>query len=46
MDELKTSKNWQSICKVDKVILTESIEIFDCTEQAKNSIEEIFLWRK
>lgn len=31
-------------CTVDKVILTEVIEIIDITEKAKNSIENVPVW--
>jgi hypothetical protein len=33
-------------CVVDKVILTEAIEILDCTEKAKNSIEGVVVWQR
>lgn len=31
-------------CAVDKVILTEAIEIIPCTEKAKKSIEDVAVW--
>lgn len=31
-------------CMVDKVILTEVIEIIECTEKAEKSIKEVPVW--
>jgi len=31
-------------CTVDSIVLLEAIEIIDCTEEAKKSIEAVPLW--
>jgi len=46
VDGTKDPDNCKFPCAVDKVILTEVIEILDCTEKAKNSIEGVTLWEK
>ena len=42
-----TSKpsNCKFPCAVDKVELTEAIEILQCTEKAKKSISEVTVWK-
>ena len=32
-------------CEVDKIILTEAIEIIYCTEQARLSIKDVPVWK-
>ena len=31
-------------CEVDKIILTEAIEIIDCTSEAETSIKNVPIW--
>lgn len=31
-------------CEVDRIILTEAIEVIDCTEKARLSISEVPVW--
>ena len=33
-------------CEVDRIELLQVIEILDCTEKAKNSIEGVAIWQK
>ena len=33
-------------CEVDKVVLTEAIEILDCTAKAKDSIDGVAIWKQ
>lgn len=46
VDGTNDPDNCKFPCAVDKVILTETIEILDCTEKAKNSIGEVVEWKK
>ena len=33
-------------CEADRVVLTEAIEILDCTEQAEKSIKAVPVWKE
>lgn len=44
MEGTKRPKECKFPCAVDKVILTEAIEILSVTPEAKKSIEEVPLW--
>lgn len=39
-------ENCKFPCEVDKIILTESIEIISVTEKAKISINEVKVWKR
>ena len=43
-DGTSTPSNCKFPCAVDKVELTEAIEILQCTETAKKSISEVKVW--
>lgn len=38
-------ENCKFACEVDKIIVTEAIEIIPCTEKARKSIEGVAEWR-
>lgn len=38
-------ENCKFACEVDKIIVTEAIEIIPCTEKAKKSIEGVAEWK-
>ena len=44
MEGVKNPKECKFPCVVDKVELTEIIEIIDCTNAAKKSIAEVKIW--
>lgn len=44
-DGTSKPKNCKFPCTVDKVILTEAIEVIPITEKAKKSIEEVPVWQ-
>ena len=46
VDGTKAPENCKFAMEVDKIILTEAIEIIPCTETAKKNIEEVFVWEK
>ncbi len=46
MEGTKEPDNCKFPCMVNSVILTESIEILPCTEQAKLSIEKVRVWEQ
>lgn len=46
MEGVSKPQNCKFPCEVDKVILTEVIEILLCTEKAKQSISEVTVWRQ
>jgi hypothetical protein len=33
-------------CSVDNIILTESIEIIECTDKAEKSIKDVKIWKE
>ena len=39
-------ENCKFPCEVDKIVLTEIIEILPCTEKARLSIKEVAVWAK
>jgi hypothetical protein len=46
MEGTKKPNNCKFPCEVDKVILTEAIEILDCTEEAQESIKAVAIWHQ
>lgn len=45
MEGTKKPENCKFPVEVSKVILTEAIEIIDCTEKARKSIKEVPVWK-
>ena len=45
MEGTKDPNNCKFPCEVDRVELLEAIEIIDCTEQAKQSIKDVPIWK-
>ncbi len=39
-------ENCKFPCEVDKVLLTEAIEILECTEKAEKSIKSVKVWEQ
>lgn len=46
MEGVSKPKNCKFPCEVDRVILTEAIEILDCTDEARQSIAEVPTWKR
>ena len=46
MEGVKRPSNCKFPCEVDRVHLFQVIEILDCTEAARKSIEEVPVWRQ
>ena len=46
VDGTKDPDNCKFPCEVDDVLLTEAIEILDCTEQSRLSIQGVPIWKK
>ncbi len=44
MEGVSKPENCKFPCEVDRVILTEAIEILDVTEKAKESIKKVKIW--
>jgi len=44
MEGTKTPKNCKFPCEVDRVILTNVVELLDVTEKAKDSIDGVKIW--
>lgn len=42
---VKRPENCKFPCEVDKILVTQVIEILDCTEQAKKSIQAVKIWQ-
>lgn len=45
MEGVKKPDSCKFPCEVEKVILLQAIEIIDCTEKAKQSIESVKIWK-
>ena len=45
-DGTSKPENCKFPCEVEEIILTEVIEIIQCTEKAKKSISEVKVWEK
>ena len=46
MEGVKNPDQCKFPCEVDRVVLTEAIEILDVTGEAKKSIEGVAIWKK
>ena len=46
MEGTKKPNDCKFPCAVDKIIVTEAIEIIPCTEQAMKSINEVKVWQQ
>lgn len=46
MEGVSAPNNCKFPIAVDRVVLTEAIEILDCTEKAKKSIEAVSIWKR
>ena len=46
MEGTSKPQNCKFPCPVDEVLLTEAIEILTVTEQAKQNIEKVAIWRE
>jgi hypothetical protein len=46
MEGVKRPENCKFPCEVDRVELTEAIEILDCTDAARESIAGVHVWKK
>lgn len=46
MEGVKKPENCKFPCEVDRLVLTEVVEILDATKQAKQSIDEVEVWEK
>lgn len=46
MEGVKNPKDCKFPCEVDKVTLTEVIEILDCTDEAVESIKAVDVWEE
>lgn len=46
MEGVSKPTNCKFPCEVNKVILTETIEIIPCTEKARKSIKDVKIWEK
>lgn len=44
MEGVSKPKNCKFPCEVDRIELDQSIEIIDCTEKAKKSINDVKIW--
>jgi hypothetical protein len=45
VDGVSKPQNCKFPCSVDKIVLTQIIEIISCTETAKKSISEVPVWK-
>ena len=45
VDGVSKPQNCKFPCEVDRVELLQVVEILDCTEKAKESIEEVAIWK-
>lgn len=46
MEGTQKPENCKFPCEVDKVTLTEIIEVLDCTEKARKSIKAVKIWKQ
>jgi hypothetical protein len=46
MEGVKNPENCKFPCEVDRVELTEAIEILDCTDAARESIAGVPVWKQ
>lgn len=46
VDGTSKPQNCKFPCAVDRVELTEAIEILSCTEKSKKSIAEVKIWKQ
>ena len=46
MEGVKRPENCKFPCKVDRVILTEAVEILNCTKEAILSIDKVPVWEE
>ena len=46
MEGVKNPDQCKFPCEVDKILLTEAIEIIECTERARLNIKETPIWKK
>ena len=46
MEGVKNPDSCKFPCEVEKVELTEMIELIDCTEEAKKNIAEVKVWKQ
>lgn len=46
MEGTSDPENCKFPCEVDKVVLTEAIEILDVTKEAKKSIDGVVIWKQ
>ncbi len=46
MEGVSKPQNCKFPCEVDKIELLQSIEILDCTEEARNSIISVPIWKE
>lgn len=45
MEGVKNPEDCKFPCAVEKVLLTEVIEIIECTEEAKKNIDDVPIWK-
>ena len=46
MEGVKKPENCKFPCEVDRIELLQVIEILDCTEEAKQSIDNVAIWKQ
>lgn len=46
MEGVKRPENCKFPCEVDRIVLTEAIEIIDCTDAARESIAGVPVWKR
>ena len=46
MEGVKNPKECKFPCEVDSVVLTQAIEILDCTEKSRKSIKGVKTWKE
>ena len=46
MEGVTKPENCKFPCEVDKIVLTEAIEIIDCSEEARQSIAGVLVWEQ
>jgi hypothetical protein len=46
MEGVKSPDKCKFPCEVEKIVLTEAIEIINCTEVARKNISEVPVWEK
>jgi len=44
-DGVKKPENCKFPCEVDKLLVTQAIELIDCTENARQSIQAVKVWK-